>query len=75
VIDGFHKRLHERLMDKIESREAALLAGASSNTVDEVALRYVRDAAYMNALKDVLTLAHEIEADLYGDQAKKALQG
>jgi hypothetical protein len=51
------------------------LQGVSSNSVDEVALRYAREASYLRALHDVLALAQEIETELYGDQSKKILQG
>jgi hypothetical protein len=75
MIDGFHRRLSERLADVIADRQAALLQGVSSNSVDEVALRYARDASYLLALHDVLNLAQEVEGDMYGEQAKKVLNG
>lgn len=75
MIDGFHRRLAARLQDKIEDRTAGLLQGVHANSVDELALSYARNASYMNALKDVLVIAGEIETEIYGDQARKILEG
>lgn len=73
MIDGFHKRLHMRLTESIEDRKHSLIQGVTSNSVEEVALRYARDASYMQALTDVLSVCDTIETQLYGDQAKKVL--
>lgn len=75
MIDAFHRRLHARLTEIIAQRQESILQGVSSNTVEELALRYARDGSYLQALRDVIHVAQGIEGELYGDQAKKVLEG
>lgn len=75
MIDAFHRRLHQRITEHIETRQAILLQGVAGNSLEEIGLRYARDASYMLALKDVLAMSDMIEQEIYGDQARKELEG
>ena len=61
IIDPFHRSLFEVLAPDIDNRMISLASG-SAGTIED----YKAQAAYIQALNDVLAKCLELELELYG---------
>ena len=69
LIDPFHRRLREELVERIATRVNNLAAGSAARAVDSVttvAEKYAAQTSYLQALNDVLELCKELDRERYG---------
>lgn len=66
IVDPFHRRLHNLIAEKYNTRQEQLVSGIAATIQD-----YKEQVGYLQALRDLLDWADEIEDDMYGKKPKK----
>ena len=61
IIDPFHRVLHIRIAEGIDTKMKMLAAGKAQDFAD-----YKHQTGYLEALNDVLDICVELEQDRYG---------
>ena len=69
LMDPFHKRIYVKLQEVIESRKEQLANGGACTIPEDtatVAEKYAAKVAYLQALKDVLSMCEEADYEMHG---------
>lgn len=69
IIDPFHRALRSVVLEKIEQRVDELVTASAKDYSD-----YCGQVSYIKAFKDILSIAYDLEMQIYGGKLNKGLE-